>query len=43
MLQEDKITKANLNINKLKSEDFQQLYNLVKKSFNTTKDLSLEM
>ncbi|CAD8101867.1 unnamed protein product [Paramecium sonneborni] len=43
MLQEDKIAKTNYNINKLKQEDFQQLYNLVKKAFNTTKDLSLEM
>ncbi|CAD8099900.1 unnamed protein product [Paramecium primaurelia] len=43
MLQDDKISKANFNINKLKQEDFQQLYNFVKKAFNTTKDMSLEI
>ncbi|CAD8199546.1 unnamed protein product [Paramecium pentaurelia] len=43
MLQDDKISKANFNINKLKQEDFQQLYNFVKKVFNTTKDMSLEI
>ncbi|CAD8164830.1 unnamed protein product [Paramecium octaurelia] len=43
MLQDDKITKANFNINKLKQEDIQQLYNLVKKGFHNSKDLSLDM
>ncbi|CAK84519.1 unnamed protein product (macronuclear) [Paramecium tetraurelia] len=43
MLQDDKIAKANFNINKLKQEDIQQLYNLVKKGFHNSKDLSLDM
>ncbi|CAD8184754.1 unnamed protein product [Paramecium octaurelia] len=43
MLQDDKIAKANFNINKIKQEDLQQIYNIVKKGFHNSKDLSLEM
>ncbi|CAD8104154.1 unnamed protein product [Paramecium sonneborni] len=43
MSQDDKITNVNSKINKLKSEDIQYIYNLIKKASTTSKELSQEM